>query len=167
MNSLLCLLTHCQSLPNFCHNQIMVSVTICFPERSDIKYTWIPSPVYQNMVNLVVRLSVRRCTSEFIDVTMREYRTFDNKIFGCGKVYYSNSILITNFVQTLIFNCWFENVFPTDFVVEISQQNFRMVFREFIEYTFWLFIEPALYIITFILCWSIIIQNNHITQATF
>jgi hypothetical protein len=55
-----------------------------------------------------------------MNVAMWERRTFDNKIFGCGKVYYSNSIIITNFMQTLIPNFWFENVFPTDFGIEIS-----------------------------------------------
>jgi hypothetical protein len=51
---------------------------------------------------------------------MWEHRTFDNKIFGYGRVYYSNSIIITNFMQTLILNRWFENVFPTYFGIEIS-----------------------------------------------
>jgi hypothetical protein len=76
------------------------------------------SPGYQNMVNLVVRLTISRRPSEFINVTVWEHRTFVSKIFGCGKVYYS--ITITNFVQTIIPNCWFENFFPTDFGIEIS-----------------------------------------------
>jgi hypothetical protein len=46
------------------------------------------SPVYQNMVKLVVRFSIRRCPSEFMNVMMWEHRTFDNEIFGRGKVYY-------------------------------------------------------------------------------
>jgi hypothetical protein len=72
------------------------------------------------MVNLVVRLSIRRCPSELMNVMIWEHRTFVNEIFGRGKVYYSNSIIITNLVQTLIPNCWFENIFPTDFGIEIS-----------------------------------------------
>jgi hypothetical protein len=63
---------------------------------------------------------------------MREHRIFDNKIFGCGKTYYSNSIIITTFMQTLIPNCWFENVFPTYCGIKISQQNFHILFSEFI-----------------------------------
>jgi hypothetical protein len=59
-------------------------------------------------------------SSKFMNVTEWEHHTFENKIFGYGKVYYSNSIIITNFVQTLIPSCWFENVFPTDFGIEIS-----------------------------------------------
>jgi hypothetical protein len=33
-----------------------------------------------------------------MNVTMWEHRTFDSKIFGCGKVDYSDSIIITNFM---------------------------------------------------------------------
>jgi hypothetical protein len=51
---------------------------------------------------------------------MLEHCTFSSQIFGCGKVYYSNSIIIINFVQILIPNCWFENVFSTYFGIEIS-----------------------------------------------
>jgi hypothetical protein len=39
-----------------------------------------------------------------------------------------------------------------------------MVFREFIDYTF--FAQPALYIVIFIFCWSISIQNNYVTPGT-
>jgi hypothetical protein len=42
---------------------------------------------------------------------MWEHCTFGNQIFGCGKVYYSNSIILTNFMQTLIPNRLFENVY--------------------------------------------------------
>jgi hypothetical protein len=37
------------------------------------------------MVNLAVRLSIRRCPSKFMNVTSWEHRTFNNKIIGCGK----------------------------------------------------------------------------------
>jgi hypothetical protein len=36
-----------------------------------------------------------------------------------SKFYYSDSIIISNFVETLIPNCWFENVFPTYIGIEI------------------------------------------------
>jgi hypothetical protein len=55
-----------------------------------------------------------------MNVTMREYRTFDNKSFEYGKIYYSNSIIIINFVQTLIQNILFKNMSPTYFGIEIS-----------------------------------------------
>jgi hypothetical protein len=79
-----------------------------------------PSLVYQNMVNLVVRLSISRCISEFMNVAMWKHHTFDNEIFGRRKIYYSTSITITNLVQTLIPNRWLENIFLTDFGIEIS-----------------------------------------------
>jgi hypothetical protein len=56
-----------------------------------------PSPVYQNMVSLVVSLSIGY-PSKVIDVTIWEHCTFDSQIFGCGKVYYSKSIIIINVV---------------------------------------------------------------------
>jgi hypothetical protein len=52
--------------------------------------------------------------------------------FGCGKVYHPNSIIITNFMQTLIPICWIVNVSSIHFGIEISSQKFRMVFRAFI-----------------------------------
>jgi hypothetical protein len=45
--------THCQSFPNLCHHPLVVSIAILCPEWSDIKYTWMPSPIYQNMVNFL------------------------------------------------------------------------------------------------------------------
>jgi hypothetical protein len=50
----------------------MVKITICCPELSDIKYNWMPSPIYQNTVNLIVSLSIRRSPSKFMNVTMWE-----------------------------------------------------------------------------------------------
>jgi hypothetical protein len=34
----------------------------------------------------------------FMSAVMREHGAFDNEVFRCGKVYYSNSIIVTNFV---------------------------------------------------------------------
>jgi hypothetical protein len=97
MNSAHCLFTHCQSLPNFCHHERVFSITKCCPEWLEIKYTWMPPPIYQNTVNLIVNLSIRRHPCNFMNVTMWEHCTSDRQIFGCDKVYYSNSIIITNF----------------------------------------------------------------------
>jgi hypothetical protein len=79
-----------------------------------------PSPVYQNMANLIVRLFIRRYPSEIMKLRMWDHRTFGNEIFGRGKLYYYNSIIINNLVQNFIPECWFEKVFPTDFGIEIS-----------------------------------------------
>jgi hypothetical protein len=54
-----------------------------------------------------------------MNITMWEHGTYDNKNFGCEKVYYTNSIIITTFVQTLI-PSQFDNVFPSYFGIEIS-----------------------------------------------
>jgi hypothetical protein len=47
------------------------------------------------MVNLVVSLSIKRCPSAFMNVGTLK---FDSQIFGCGKVYYSNSIIVTMYI---------------------------------------------------------------------
>jgi hypothetical protein len=54
--------------------------------------------VIENMVNLVAGLPIGRCPSKFMNVTMWEHCTLDSKIFGCGKVDYSDSNIITNFM---------------------------------------------------------------------
>jgi hypothetical protein len=56
----------------------VVSITISPSERSDIKYTFMPSSVNQNVANLVVRLSIRRGPGVFMDAAMREHDAFDN-----------------------------------------------------------------------------------------
>jgi hypothetical protein len=78
-----------------------------------------PSPIYQNMVDLAVRPPIRKCANKFMNVAMREHRTFGNDIFGCDKFYYSDSIIITNCLYTLILNNRFENVFATYLGIEI------------------------------------------------
>jgi hypothetical protein len=76
------------------------------------------------------------------------------KFLDVGKVYYSNSIIITNFVWTLIPNCRFQNIFPAYFLIKITQQNFRIIPREVIKYMSCFFIEAVLYIIAIILTWD-------------
>jgi hypothetical protein len=51
------------------------------------------------LLDLIAVSCLSKCSpSKFMNVTTYDHRTFDNQIFGCGKVYYSNSIIITNFV---------------------------------------------------------------------
>jgi hypothetical protein len=47
------------------------------PEWSNIKYTRMPSPVYQKRVNLIVSFPVWRRLIIFMDVAMWKHRTFD------------------------------------------------------------------------------------------
>jgi hypothetical protein len=51
----------------------------------------------------------------FMNFAMCKHCTFDNEIFRCGKIYYSNSIIITNFVQNFILNCRFKSVLSAYF----------------------------------------------------
>jgi hypothetical protein len=82
----------------------------------------------KNMWSIWLCFSIRGCTSEFMDSAMREYCTVDNSVFGSGEVNYPNSVIITNFVSTLVPNFWFENIFFTYFAIKISEQSFRVVF---------------------------------------
>jgi hypothetical protein len=55
-----------------------------------------PSPIYQNKVNLIAGFPIWRCPGIFMDAELWEHCTSDCEIFGCGKIYYCNSIIITN-----------------------------------------------------------------------
>ena len=90
-----CLLTYCQSFPNFCNHQIVISITVSFPKGSCIEYTLMPSPIYLYMINMIVRFPSRRGPGVFMNVSVLEHRALNNQIFWCGKVYYSNTIIIT------------------------------------------------------------------------
>jgi hypothetical protein len=68
-----------------------------------------PSFIYQNVINLTVRLSMRRSPSVFMKVPMRKQCTLGNYISWCCKFYYSNRIIINNFTKILIPDCWFES----------------------------------------------------------
>jgi hypothetical protein len=54
-----CLFTHCQYFPNFCHHRTVASITVSCPECSEIKYTWMLLPIYQNMFNFIVCFSIK------------------------------------------------------------------------------------------------------------
>jgi hypothetical protein len=82
----------------FYQHQIVVSFTIYCSEWLDIKYTQMYLSIHQNMVNLIVGFHIWRHPRLFMDVAICEHCTFNCEIFRCGKFYYSNSIIITNFV---------------------------------------------------------------------
>jgi hypothetical protein len=65
----------------------VVTITICCPERLNIEYIRMHSPIYQIMVNLIVGFPIWRRPSIFMDVAMWEHCTFDSEVFRCGKVY--------------------------------------------------------------------------------
>jgi hypothetical protein len=94
-----CSFAYCQFVFNFYNHQIVIDITGRSPEQSDIKCTWIPSPVWQNVFSLIVCLSIRRCPSEFINVEVWEHCTLW-EIVGSGKVYYSSSIVIAGSLST-------------------------------------------------------------------
>jgi hypothetical protein len=56
------------------------------------------------------------------------------RFFDVAKIYYSNSIIITNFVQTLIPSRWFEIIFPTYLALKYRNKIF-MCYLENLSYT--------------------------------
>jgi hypothetical protein len=78
--------------------QTVVSIIVCCPEISNIKYTRIPSTVYQNMVKLIVGFPTWRHPSIFMNVPMWKHSIFVCEVFRCGKVDYPKSMIITDFV---------------------------------------------------------------------
>jgi hypothetical protein len=55
------------SLPNFSQHQIVISITVCYPERSDIKYIWIPP--LTRCGHLIASVSIWKCPSKFTNIT--------------------------------------------------------------------------------------------------
>jgi hypothetical protein len=125
-----------------------------------------PSPNCQNVINLVVRLSIRRGPGVFVNAAMRELVLFTTKFLDVAKLTTLNSIIITNFVQTLIPDCRFEDIFPTYFCIEITQQNLHVIPRKRIKYMSWFLIKVVLYILALILTWGVHIHNNNIAPVT-
>ena len=56
----------------------MISIRVSFSERSYFRYTRMPSPIYQHVINLVVVLSIRRGPGVFINVLAQEHRDLHN-----------------------------------------------------------------------------------------
>jgi hypothetical protein len=127
------LFIHCYFLPNFCHHQIVVRITICCPEC------------------LHISIRIWSIWLRLWDVAKFTTLTPLSLVISC---------------KLSLPNCQFKNVFSAYFSIEISQQNFHMVFREFIEYTFQFLTEAIFHIISFILCSGMNIQNNNMKPAT-
>jgi hypothetical protein len=124
-----------------------------------------PSPVYRIMDSLDVRLSIRSSPSKFMNVIVWERCTSDSQIFVYGKVYYSNSIIITNFVQTLIPSCWFHMSSLLTLALKSPNEILIWYLRKLSNTCSSFFVKAALYNINFIFCWGMNIQNNDITSA--
>jgi len=59
----------------------VISITVSSPERMYLEYTRIPSPIYQYVTNLVVRLPIRTGSSVVKNISMQEHRALNNQIF--------------------------------------------------------------------------------------
>jgi len=72
------------------------------------------------MINLIVNLPLRRGPGVFMNGLVQEPYALKNQIFWCGKVYYSDTIIITVLMQTLIPNCQFKNTLSLQICIKIS-----------------------------------------------
>jgi hypothetical protein len=77
-------------------------------------------PVYQNMVNLITGFHIFKRPSIFVHVGMWEHHILDREIVGCGRVCYSNTIIITDFCKLSFPICQSKDVFTAYFGLEIS-----------------------------------------------
>jgi len=74
---------------------MVISITFISSERSYMDYTRMPSLIYRYLINLVVSFPIRSGPGVFMNVSVRVNCAFNNYIFLCDKVYYSNTIIIT------------------------------------------------------------------------
>jgi uncharacterized membrane protein len=72
------------------------------------------SPIYQNVINLVVHLSLKRGLGVFMNVTMKKHSTSDNKVLDVAKFT----------TLTLLISC--ELVFPITGLKTSSLTNFKL-----------------------------------------
>ena len=98
--------------PYLLHYQIVISIIVCYPERSHIEYTRMSS-IYQYVINLVVTLPIRRGPGVFMNVSVRDHRARNNYIFWCGSFLISESKTRLNKVV--------DNVSPWCASTEISE----------------------------------------------
>jgi hypothetical protein len=87
---------------NFCNGQKVISITGNSSGRSDITYT----PIYRGVISqALVYFWAMRLWSAHLDRSKCNYKysycALDNESFRCGKVHYSETTIITVFVETL------------------------------------------------------------------
>jgi hypothetical protein len=84
----------------------VISVTGSYLEILYMEYTSMPSPIYRYVINLIVRLAVRRGPGVFVNVQCRNIMLLTARFFYVAKV----KTRITTLMQILIPNCQFENI---------------------------------------------------------
>jgi hypothetical protein len=137
----------------------VISITVSSPEKSHFEYNRMPSltRIYHYVINLNVSLPIRRGPGVIMNISVQEHRAINNEIFWCGKVYYSNTIIITILMYTFIPNCRIENILSPQFCIKISQ-NFQVVLRKIL----WILIETVGWIISFLFtCYTHIRSNDN------
>ena len=70
-----CLFIYRHSFLHFYNHQIMISITVSSPAGLYIEYAWMPSPIYQHVINLILSLPIRRGPGVFMNVSVQEHHT--------------------------------------------------------------------------------------------
>jgi len=83
--SLCCLFTYYQSFLNFFNHQTVMCITISSTEGLYIKYTQIPSTVYEYVINPAVSLPKRRGPRVFMNVLVVEHHAVNKYFFDVAK----------------------------------------------------------------------------------
>jgi hypothetical protein len=94
------------------------------------------SPIYQNMINLVVHLSIRRCSSEVMDVTLWEHCTLTIRFLDMAKFTTLTPLSLLISCKLLFLTVGLKMSSLPALALKSLKQIFHMAFREFIEYMF-------------------------------
>jgi hypothetical protein len=92
-----CKFIYWQSLRNFCNRQICMSRIIL--KTGYQAYLKMTSSAYQNVIKLIVYLTIKICPSVFMNVAMWGHSSLRNQIL-CGKIYYSDFVVIASLVDS-------------------------------------------------------------------
>ena len=79
------------------------------------------------MVDLVEGFAIRVRPRHFVDVPPRKFGTSYNHIVRCGELDRYTAIVVTVLMQTVLANVLAVHWLPTDFCVEVPQDDFEVM----------------------------------------
>jgi hypothetical protein len=86
------------SFPTFYNHHTMLIITVSSAEKSHNTHTWMPFPVYQNVINLIVSFPIRTNQSVF-ECSSQEHVLFT--------ITFTDVVKFTNLIPlSLLFPCW-------------------------------------------------------------
>ena len=75
---LCCFFIFCQSFPNFCNDQLVISITVNFSDKSYVQFIRMSFPIHQYVISPVVSVHLRKALSVIRKVLMWEYLFLNN-----------------------------------------------------------------------------------------